>query len=234
MISPLPGVAAAKPGSAMTPLPGISAKIVDDDGDRTAAGRRQGEHVTGYLVLDQPWPSMLRGIWGDPGTVQRDLLVPVRRAGLVLRRRRRPLRRRRRDLGAGPHRRRDERVGAPDLDRRGGVGARRPHRGGRGRRGRGDRRHHRPGHLRVRRPAAPTTPTPRRDRRRAARRGGQGDLARSPSRARSTSCRSCPRPAAARSCAGCCATSPKTASSATRRRCSIPACSTRSGQQPPS
>ncbi len=66
MITPLPGVAAAKPGSAMRPLPGISAKIVDDDGEQLVPGVHQGEHVTGYLVLDQPWPSMLRGIWGDP------------------------------------------------------------------------------------------------------------------------------------------------------------------------
>jgi len=66
MISPLPGVAAAKPGSAMTPLPGISAKIVDDDGNELVPDADDAEHVTGYLVLDQPWPSMLRGIWGDP------------------------------------------------------------------------------------------------------------------------------------------------------------------------
>ena len=50
----------------MTPLPGISAKIVDDDGNELEPGADEGEHVTGYLVLDQPWPSMLRGIWGDP------------------------------------------------------------------------------------------------------------------------------------------------------------------------
>ncbi len=66
MISPLPGVAAAKPGSAMRPLPGISASIVDDHGDQLTPGIHHGEHVTGYLVLDRPWPSMLRGIWGDP------------------------------------------------------------------------------------------------------------------------------------------------------------------------
>ncbi|WP_040688692.1 acetate--CoA ligase [Nocardia vinacea] len=59
MISPLPGVTAAKPGAAMTPLPGISAKVVDDDGAELAHGR------SGLLVLDRPWPSMLRGIWGD-------------------------------------------------------------------------------------------------------------------------------------------------------------------------
>ncbi|WP_433702470.1 acetate--CoA ligase [Prescottella equi] len=59
MISPLPGITATKPGSAMAPLPGISAKIVDDDARELGAGG------SGYLVLDQPWPSMLRGIWGD-------------------------------------------------------------------------------------------------------------------------------------------------------------------------
>ena len=67
MISPLPGVAAAKPGSAMRPLPGISARIVDDNGNQLSPpSSDEGEHTTGYLVLDQPWPSMLRGIWGDP------------------------------------------------------------------------------------------------------------------------------------------------------------------------
>ena len=59
MISPLPGVTATKPGSAMRPLPGIAAPIVDELGERVEHG--QG----GYLVLDQPWPAMLRGIWGD-------------------------------------------------------------------------------------------------------------------------------------------------------------------------
>ncbi|GAB4582566.1 acetate--CoA ligase [Nocardia sp. IFM 10818] len=63
MISPLPGVTAAKPGAAMTPLPGISAKVVDEEGKPVELGETE---ANGYLVLDQPWPSMLRGIWGDP------------------------------------------------------------------------------------------------------------------------------------------------------------------------
>ena len=66
MISPLPGVTDTKPGSAMKPLPGISAKIVDDDGNELQPGTDHGEQPSGYLVLDKPWPSMLRGIWGDP------------------------------------------------------------------------------------------------------------------------------------------------------------------------
>jgi acetyl-CoA synthetase len=59
MISPLPGVTATKPGSAMRPLPGISAEVVDDEAH--VVGNGGG----GYLVLTEPWPSMLRGIWGD-------------------------------------------------------------------------------------------------------------------------------------------------------------------------
>jgi acetyl-CoA synthetase len=59
MIAPLPGVTACKPGSAMRPLPGISAKVVDESG--ATVGRGGG----GFLALDQPWPGMLRGIWGD-------------------------------------------------------------------------------------------------------------------------------------------------------------------------
>ncbi len=59
MISPLPGVTATKPGSAMGALPGIGAAIVDDYG--VPVGNGHG----GYLVLTEPWPSMLRGIWGD-------------------------------------------------------------------------------------------------------------------------------------------------------------------------
>ncbi|WP_235683739.1 acetate--CoA ligase [Mycolicibacterium fluoranthenivorans] len=66
MISPLPGVTHAVPGSATQPLPGISARVVDDHGDTITRSHELGEHAQGYLVLDAPWPSMLRGIWGDP------------------------------------------------------------------------------------------------------------------------------------------------------------------------
>jgi acetyl-CoA synthetase len=59
MISPLPGVTAGKPGSAMKALPGISASVVDDEGNAVQPGSG------GYLVVTQPWPAMLRTIWGD-------------------------------------------------------------------------------------------------------------------------------------------------------------------------
>jgi acetyl-CoA synthetase len=59
MISPLPGVSTLKPGSASRPLPGISAVVLDETGAEVPRG--QG----GNLVLDRPWPSMLRGIYGD-------------------------------------------------------------------------------------------------------------------------------------------------------------------------
>jgi acetyl-CoA synthetase len=59
MISPLPGVTSTKPGSAMRPLPGISGKVVDDNAKEVGLGHG------GYLILDKPWPSMLRGIWGE-------------------------------------------------------------------------------------------------------------------------------------------------------------------------
>jgi acetyl-CoA synthetase len=60
MISPLPGVTETKPGSAQVPLPGIAADVVDDEAHPVPDGGG------GYLVLTEPWPSMLRGIWGDP------------------------------------------------------------------------------------------------------------------------------------------------------------------------
>jgi acetyl-CoA synthetase len=59
MISPLPGVTAGKPGSAMKALPGIGALVVDDEGNAVQPGSG------GYLVLTEPWPAMLRTLWGD-------------------------------------------------------------------------------------------------------------------------------------------------------------------------
>ena len=60
LITPLPGVTTTKPGSATFPFPGIEADIVDNHGHSVPLGGG------GYLVLKRPWPSMLRGIYGDP------------------------------------------------------------------------------------------------------------------------------------------------------------------------
>ncbi|WP_119696985.1 acetate--CoA ligase [Microbacterium halotolerans] len=60
MISPLPGVTETKPGSAQVALPGIASTVVDEQGESVDNGNG------GLLVVTEPWPSMLRGIWGDP------------------------------------------------------------------------------------------------------------------------------------------------------------------------
>ncbi|WP_130011644.1 acetate--CoA ligase [Serinicoccus sediminis] len=64
MISPIPGVTETRPGSAQHPIPGINAVVVDDMGQPVEKGSG------GYLVVTDPWPSMLRGIWGDPERYQ--------------------------------------------------------------------------------------------------------------------------------------------------------------------
>jgi len=63
MITPLPGVTATKPGSACSTIPGVTAELVDDAGTLVTEGG-------GYLTISKPWPSMLRGIWGDPDRYQ--------------------------------------------------------------------------------------------------------------------------------------------------------------------
>jgi acetyl-CoA synthetase len=60
LISPLPGVSVLKPGSAIRPLPGVGADVVDNEGNPVPNGGG------GFLVLTEPWPAMSRGIWGDP------------------------------------------------------------------------------------------------------------------------------------------------------------------------
>lgn len=60
MISALPGVTTTKPGSAQVPIPGIAIDVVTEDGVHV------GPEAGGLLVVNEPWPSMLRGIWGDP------------------------------------------------------------------------------------------------------------------------------------------------------------------------
>jgi len=60
LMTPLPGLTATKPGSCTRPFFGVDPAIVDD------SGRELGTNQGGYFVLKRPWPSMLRGIWGDP------------------------------------------------------------------------------------------------------------------------------------------------------------------------
>ena len=59
MITPMPGVTTTKPGSATHAIPGVVIEVVDDQGNKVEKGG-------GYLTITEPWPSMLRGIWGDP------------------------------------------------------------------------------------------------------------------------------------------------------------------------
>ncbi|MGV3149492.1 acetate--CoA ligase [Rothia sp. 11273D007AR] len=59
MVSQLPGITAAKPGSAQQPIPGITIDVVDDLGESLPNGQ------SGFLTIREPWPSMLRTIWGD-------------------------------------------------------------------------------------------------------------------------------------------------------------------------
>ena len=64
MISPIPHAFKTKSGSAQRPLPGITVGIVDENGVPVKSTHDGSE--AGYLTIDEPWPSMLRGIWGDP------------------------------------------------------------------------------------------------------------------------------------------------------------------------
>ena len=208
MISPLPGVTAAKPGAAMRPLPGVSADVVDDTGKAVPDGGG------GYLVLTEPWPSMLRRIWGDDQRYKDTYWS--RFEGVYF---------------AGDGAKKDEDgdiwllgrvddvmnvsghristtevesalVSHPKVAEAAVVGATDPTTG----QGivafvivRGSVAEDESGEAWSRSCASTS---PRRS-------------ARSPSRARSWSCRSCPRPGPGRSCAGCSATSPRTGSSAT-------------------
>ncbi len=64
MIAPMPGAVPLKPGSATLPLPGIIADIVDAKGDALENNRE------GYLIIREPWPGMVRNVWGDPKRFQ--------------------------------------------------------------------------------------------------------------------------------------------------------------------
>ena len=81
MITPLPGVTNLKPGSATRPFPGIAAEIRNERGDTVDVGG-------GFLALTRPWPSMLRGIYGDPERYARQYFEQVGVGRLRDRRRR--------------------------------------------------------------------------------------------------------------------------------------------------
>ncbi|HEV2315152.1 MAG TPA: acetate--CoA ligase [Candidatus Acidoferrales bacterium] len=66
MISPLPGATPTKPGSATLPMPGVISRVVTMKGEPVKPGE------TGYLVIEKPWPSMLRTIYGDDERFKRD------------------------------------------------------------------------------------------------------------------------------------------------------------------
>ena len=152
MISPLPGVTAAKPGSAMRPLPGIAADVVDDDGEPVPQRRRRLPGAHRAVAVDAAHAS---------GATTSATRTPTGRASQGL-------------YFAGDGAKKDDdgdiwllgRVddvmnvsGHRHLHHRGRVGAGLAPEGRRGRRGRRDRRDHRPGHRRVRHPArsAPRT-----------------------------------------------------------------------------
>jgi acetyl-CoA synthetase len=81
MITPLPGITTTKPGSATQPFPGVKLVVLDDNGEEVtpvhgalgyygcadgSEAPAHGEAQGGFLAIKDPWPSMLRGIWGDP------------------------------------------------------------------------------------------------------------------------------------------------------------------------
>ena len=134
MISPLPGEVKTKPGSATRPFPGVAASIYDEE------GRVVKPPDGGFLVLEKPWPGMLRGIWGDPKRFKGAVLVQLPRH--LFRRRQCPSRPGRLLLDHGPHRRRDERVGPPHRHHGGGERVGLAPQGRRGRRDRSSRRDH--------------------------------------------------------------------------------------------
>ena len=130
MISPLPGVTAGKPGSAMIPIPGVSADVVTEEGESVPNGSG------GYLVLTEPWPSMLRTIWGDDDRFKETYWSKYEKQGWYFAGDGAKKDERRRPVGARPGRRRHERLRPPALHHRDRVRAGLAPEGGRGRGGR--------------------------------------------------------------------------------------------------
>ena len=145
MISPLPGLTETKPGSATFPLPGVVADVVDET---TGESVEQGQ---GLLVLKRPWPGDAAHAVRRRRALRRDVLLALRQRHLPRRRRGDP-RQGRIPVDRRADRRRDQRLRAPALDRRGRVGDRRAREGRRSGRRRPVGRAHRPGDRRVRDP----------------------------------------------------------------------------------
>ena len=104
MITPLPGVTTTKPGSATMPFPGIDVELVDTTGKALAKGG-------GFLTLTEPWPGMLRTIYGDDARYRETYWS--RFPGRYFAGDGAKVRRRRLLVAAGPGRRRAERRGPP-------------------------------------------------------------------------------------------------------------------------
>ena len=145
MITPLPGITTAKPGSATFPFPGVKADVVDEAGNSVPLGSG------GYLVLRATVAVDAARHLRRPPALRGHVLEPL--PGPLLRRRRLQTRRRGLLLAARPGRRRDEHLRPPHLDHGGRVGAGVASRRGRGGSRGSHRPDHRPGHLRLRDPA---------------------------------------------------------------------------------
>jgi acetyl-CoA synthetase len=76
IVSPLPGATPIKPACATLPLPGIMAEILDPE-----TGEKVGEGESGYMCVTRPWPSMIRGVWGDPERFIKSYFGDVKKDG---------------------------------------------------------------------------------------------------------------------------------------------------------
>jgi acetyl-CoA synthetase len=76
MVTPLPGATPIKPACATLPLPGIMGEILDPE-----TGERVGEGESGYMCVTRPWPSMIRGVWGDPDRFVKSYFGDVKKEG---------------------------------------------------------------------------------------------------------------------------------------------------------
>ncbi|MCK9455378.1 MAG: acetate--CoA ligase [Sulfurimonas sp.] len=76
IVSPLPGATPIKPGCATFPLPGIIAEVLDPQ-----SGKKVEVGESGYLCITRPWPSMIRGVWGDEKRYKKSYFEDVKKEG---------------------------------------------------------------------------------------------------------------------------------------------------------